>query len=48
KRGSRDSTARAAEIWRATLESYEQPPLDEAVRGELEEFVARRRGELGD
>jgi trimethylamine--corrinoid protein Co-methyltransferase len=49
KKGSRDTTARAAEIWRATLsETYEQPPMDEGVRAELEEFVVRRRAELGD
>ena len=48
KRGGRDATARAAEIWRATLESYEQPALDDAIRAELEEFVVRRRAELGD
>jgi trimethylamine--corrinoid protein Co-methyltransferase len=46
--GARDATARASEIWRQTLERYEQPPLDDAVRAELEEFVARRRAELGD
>ena len=48
KRGARDTTARAGEIWRETLESYEQPPLDDAIRAELEEFVVRRRAELGD
>jgi trimethylamine--corrinoid protein Co-methyltransferase len=48
KKGGRDATARAAEIWRATLEAYEQPPLDEGVRAKLEEFVVRRRRELGD
>jgi trimethylamine--corrinoid protein Co-methyltransferase len=48
KRGARDTTARASEIWRQTLEDYEQPPLDDAVRTELEEFVVRRRAELGD
>jgi trimethylamine--corrinoid protein Co-methyltransferase len=48
KKGGRDTTARAAEIWRTTLESYEQPPLDDGVRAELQEFVARRRAELGD
>jgi trimethylamine---corrinoid protein Co-methyltransferase len=35
-------------LWRETLERYEQPPLDDAVRAELEEFVVRRRAELGD
>ena len=47
-RGGKDATARAGEIWRATLESYEPPPLDDAIRAELEEFVVRRRAELGD
>jgi trimethylamine--corrinoid protein Co-methyltransferase len=46
--GGRDATERAGEIWRATLESYEQPPMDEGIRAALEEFVVRRRGELGD
>jgi trimethylamine--corrinoid protein Co-methyltransferase len=35
-------------IWRKTLDEYEQPPLDEALRSELEEYVTRRRTELGD
>jgi trimethylamine--corrinoid protein Co-methyltransferase len=48
KNGSLDATARAANIWRKTLEEYEQPPLDEAIRSELEEYVTRRRAELGD
>ncbi len=48
KRGARDTTARAGEIWRETLEHYEQPPLDDTIRAELEEFVVRRRTELGD
>jgi len=48
KKGGRDSTARAAEIWRKQLDDYVQPPLDDAVRTELDEFVVRRRAELGD
>jgi trimethylamine:corrinoid methyltransferase-like protein len=31
-----------------TLEAYEPPPLDDAIRAELEEYVTRRRAELGD
>jgi trimethylamine--corrinoid protein Co-methyltransferase len=46
--GSRDATARAGEIWRKTIDEYEQPPMDEAVRAELGEYVIRRRAELGD
>lgn len=48
KNGGLDATARAGNIWRATLESYEQPAIDEGVRGELRDYVARRRIELGD
>ena len=47
-KGGRDAAARAGEIWRKTLEEYEQPPLDDAIRAELEEYVIRRRAELGD
>ena len=31
RNGGRDATERAGEIWRETLEAYEQPPMDEAV-----------------
>jgi trimethylamine--corrinoid protein Co-methyltransferase len=46
--GGLDANARASQIWRETLEHYEQPPLDDAVREELQEYVTRRRAELGD
>jgi trimethylamine--corrinoid protein Co-methyltransferase len=46
--GGRDTATRAAQTWRARLEQYEPPPLDDAVRQELEEYVVRRRAELGD
>jgi trimethylamine--corrinoid protein Co-methyltransferase len=48
KQGGKDATARAGEICAKTLEEYQPPPLDDAIRAELEEFVARRRAELGD
>jgi trimethylamine---corrinoid protein Co-methyltransferase len=48
RNGARDATERAGEIWRKTLEEYEQPPLDDAIRAELAEYVSRRRTELGD
>jgi len=47
-KGSRDTAARAGEIWRAAVESYTEPPMDAAVRAELSDFVTRRRRELGD
>src|SRR6266568_3284667 len=46
--GAKDTAARAGEIWRKKLESFEAPPLDDAIRAELDDFVTRRRRELGD
>jgi trimethylamine---corrinoid protein Co-methyltransferase len=46
--GARDATERAGEVWRKTLEEYEQPALDEGIRSELQAYVTRRRAELGD
>ncbi len=46
--GGLDANARAGAIWRKKLDEYEQPPIDDAVRAELEDFVGRRRTELGD
>lgn len=45
--GARDATRRANEVWKRALAEYEPPPLDDAVRAELEEFVARREAEGG-
>ncbi len=46
--GGKDAAARAGDICRKTLDAYEPPPLDDAIRAELDEFVTRRRAELGD
>jgi trimethylamine--corrinoid protein Co-methyltransferase len=46
--GSLDHAARSGARWRALLETYERPPLDESVEEELVEFVERRAAELGD
>ena len=46
--GEVDAAGRAGRIYQKALEGYEPPPLDEAVRAELEEYVVRRRAELGD
>ncbi|HEY0416212.1 MAG TPA: trimethylamine methyltransferase family protein, partial [Gaiellaceae bacterium] len=48
RNGGRDAVARASEIVTRTLDQYEAPPLDDAIRAELEEYVTRRRRELGD
>lgn len=46
--GSVDAAGRAEGIYKKTLAEYETPPLDDAIRAELEEYVVRRRAELGD
>jgi trimethylamine--corrinoid protein Co-methyltransferase len=48
REGSLDTSARAAKICQKTLDEYVAPPLDDAIRAELEEYVIRRRAELGD
>ncbi len=45
--GSKSATERAHAIYKAFLAGYEPPPLDPAVRDELEDFVARRKQEGG-
>src|SRR4051812_22855121 len=48
RNGGQDAAERASKIWRDTLEAYEEPPIDGAVKAELKEYVDRRRTELGD
>jgi trimethylamine---corrinoid protein Co-methyltransferase len=48
RQGGKDTAARATDIWKSRLEGFEPPPLDEAIRAELDDYVARRRRELGD
>jgi trimethylamine--corrinoid protein Co-methyltransferase len=48
RNGGNDTAARAGETYRQVLTDYEAPPLDDAIREELAEYVKRRRAELGD
>ncbi|MDQ6686498.1 MAG: trimethylamine methyltransferase family protein [Actinomycetota bacterium] len=48
RNGGVDAAHRAEKIYRQKLEEYVAPPLDDAIRLELEELVVRRRRELGD
>jgi len=48
RNGSKDTATRAGEIYHQKLEEYQTPPLDEAIREELLDYVNRRRHELGD
>ena len=45
--GRPEAAARAADLARAFLAAYEPPPMDPAVREELDAFVARRVAEGG-
>ena len=46
--GSLDITRRANKRWKAMLRDYEPPPIDAERLGLVEEFVARRKGEMPD
>ena len=46
--GAFDANARATRIYQKKLEEYVAPPMDDAIRAELQEYVIRRRAELGD
>jgi trimethylamine---corrinoid protein Co-methyltransferase len=48
RNGGNDTATRATEIWKKTLDEYEQPPMDDGLRDELKAYVDRRRKELGD
>ena len=48
REGGKDAAVRAGEICQKTLDAYEAPPLDESVRQQLQDYVVRRRKELGD
>ncbi len=45
--GAKDATMRATEMWQRALDEYEPPPIEPAVKEELEGYVARRKEELG-
>jgi trimethylamine--corrinoid protein Co-methyltransferase len=48
RNGKADAAARAGDVWRKELDAYELPAMDDGTRQELEEYVVRRRAELGD
>jgi trimethylamine---corrinoid protein Co-methyltransferase len=45
--GGRNATERATEVWEQALREYEPPPLDPAIRDAVDEFVRKRRDEIG-
>jgi trimethylamine--corrinoid protein Co-methyltransferase len=48
RNGGNDAAARASEIWRKTLDEYEEPAMEQDLKDELKAYVDRRRTELGD
>ena len=46
--GSNDAATRATGIYQAMLAEYEPPPLEPSTLAEIDEFIVRRRRELGD
>ena len=46
--GSKDTQARAFERWKALLEAYQAPPIDESVDEALKDYVQRRKSEIPD
>ena len=48
RNGSLDANDRATKVYTKMLEDYDEPPLDPAIREELDDYVIRRRRELGD
>jgi trimethylamine--corrinoid protein Co-methyltransferase len=47
ERGSIATPERANKIWKQILNEFEAPPIDDAIREELESFVERRKQEGG-
>ena len=45
--GGKWTSDRANKVWKDILNDFEAPPMDEAIREELQSFVARRKSEGG-
>ena len=45
--GGKDATRRATDLWKRALQEYTPPPLDPAIREALDDYVERRRTEIG-
>ena len=45
--GAHDALERATALWQRALADYQEPPMDQAIREELDAYVARRREEIG-
>ncbi len=41
--GAKTATQRATAIWKRILDEYEQPSIDEAIKDEIDAYVALRK-----
>jgi len=46
--GGLTATERATAHWQEVVENFEAPPLDPAIKEELEDYVAKRKAAIGD
>jgi len=46
--GALNATQRATALWQTALDDYSEPTLDDSIRAELDEYVAKRKVEIGD
>jgi trimethylamine---corrinoid protein Co-methyltransferase len=46
--GANDAAHRANALWKRALGEYEPPPLDDAIREELEEWIERQKASFPD
>jgi len=45
--GGATATERATQVWKDALGDYTAPPMDDDARGALDEFIAKRKVEIG-
>lgn len=45
--GEKTAMQRANEIWKSTLSEYQSPALDPSIQEALEDYVAKRKEEIG-
>ncbi len=46
--GAKNATERATALWQTALDDYAEPPMDDAIRDQLDDYVARRKEQIGD
>ena len=47
EKGGLDATARATLLWQKILDEFEPPPIDAAIKEEMEAYIVKRKETLG-